>query len=469
MGQTVTSRRNLEFILVRIRQKKQDYIRYNFSREQNDLLRTFFDLAQEYDSLEDFYCICVGILHEFMHLESSLYLLDESENQLHLICDSKDGLCNSRKLPPKDIYPNKEPYSVGDSYVIPIQRKPPLNKNHILQAESKIMGMFQVSPLSKLTGADRFFLGKYTNRIGYNLYNRIIGHQNINHLRFINNLVMDIEHNVIIPNMYFKHLFKQLKKSIQEMDVLKAFVNDMKRSPGEVKNKCELVLDSIEAIHKKLSDNQRQIEEYHANTSLFLESLFRRDHFEQGHLVLHPKLCAIEEEVILPQLEHYGKRMAARGIHVEKPADMLGESIMLKVDIGLLAQVYANLFSNAVKYTQEVSDQSGNSKKVMSYGREIIRNYFGLGHDAVKFNVFTTGKHLSAKEAAATFSDGFRGEDSKLYPGTGHGLSFIKQVIEMHGGLVGYEPTEQGNNFYFILPIPELSDEAPNLGQEEQN
>ena len=39
-------------------------------------------------------------------------------------------------------------------------------------------------------------------------------------------------------------------------------------------------------------------------------------------------------------------------------------------------------------------------------------------------------------------------------PGTGHGLSFIRHVIEMHGGRVGYEPTQEGNNFYFILPLP---------------
>ena len=37
-------------------------------------------------------------------------------------------------------------------------------------------------------------------------------------------------------------------------------------------------------------------------------------------------------------------------------------------------------------------------------------------------------------------------------PGTGHGLTFIKNAIEMHGGMVGYEATQYGNNFYFIIP-----------------
>jgi signal transduction histidine kinase len=49
-----------------------------------------------------------------------------------------------------------------------------------------------------------------------------------------------------------------------------------------------------------------------------------------------------------------------------------------------------------------------------------------------------------------------RGDDNLDVPGTGHGLSFIRLVVEMHGGQVGYEPTPEGNNFFFILPIPPL-------------
>ena len=32
------------------------------------------------------------------------------------------------------------------------------------------------------------------------------------------------------------------------------------------------------------------------------------------------------------------------------------------------------------------------------------------------------------------------------------GLAFIKNAIEMHGGVVGYEATQYENNFYFIIP-----------------
>jgi nucleotide-binding universal stress UspA family protein len=39
--------------------------------------------------------------------------------------------------------------------------------------------------------------------------------------------------------------------------------------------------------------------------------------------------------------------------------------------------------------------------------------------------------------------------------GTGHGSSFVKRAVEIHEGVVGYEPTPLGNNFCFILPTEE--------------
>ncbi|MDZ7642413.1 MAG: hypothetical protein U5J62_10390 [Desulfurivibrio sp.] len=104
------------------------------------------------------------------------------------------------------------------------------------------------------------------------------------------------------------------------------------------------------------------------------------------------------------------------------------------------------------------SDPNGQEVKFVAYGREYLDDYFGLGRDGIKFNVFTTGPYLSDEEAQAIYNDGFRGEASQEQPGTGHGLAFVKQVVEIHGGVVGYERTPLGNNFYFILPYSDGAD-----------
>ena len=138
--------------------------------------------------------------------------------------------------------------------------------------------------------------------------------------------------------------------------------------------------------------------------------------------------------------------------------------------------MYANLFSNAVKYTQEIIDHQGRPRKAVTYGREIIADFFGPAKPGIKFNVFTTGPHLSREEADFMFTEGGRARNSLQQEGTGHGLAFIKHVVELHGGQVGYEATNQGNNFYFILPMPaaallkpvEVFEEAEEVGRDRR-
>ena len=457
-------RSDLHHIQNRVREKLEDHIHYDFSPLQNNLLKSFFDLVQEYDRLDDFYRISVVVLLESMKVESAFYLLDAEEKHLKLVCNSLEGIIREPRPIPTGIYLSDKVYKSENSYIVPIYRKPPqklpkdenfLSPNQQPWQENiRILGMFEISPLEKLTEADQFFLNKYVNRIGFRLHNRLLAQQNIKHLKFINSLVMDIEHNVIIPNMYFKHLFNQLRNKIGDLQELEMEMTEYRKNSEVSSEACNAIIDRMSTLREDLLGYQQEMLKHHANVSLFLESLFRREHFARGHLVIRPKLCKVEKEIILPQLEQYKSRLKTNKITIDRPKGMDEEEIPIMVDKGLLAQVYANFFSNAVKYTEEISEAMGNHRKAMAYGREIIDDYFGPNQRGAKFNVFTTGDHLSSHEVSALYSDGFRGINSYSKPGTGHGLSFIKHVIEMHGGRVGYEATDQGNNFYFVIPLP---------------
>ncbi|MCC6345908.1 MAG: sensor histidine kinase, partial [Nitrospirales bacterium] len=165
------------------------------------------------------------------------------------------------------------------------------------------------------------------------------------------------------------------------------------------------------------------------------------------------KQCNMKRDVVLPQLERYMEQFQDRGISVDdRSSGMPEEEIISVVDVGLMAQVYANLFSNALKYTEEVTTWSGEEIKCISYGHEIIRDFFGPGRDGVKFNVFSSGPHIKPEERGRLYEEEFRASNVDNKPGTGLGLAFIRNAVEIHGGVVGYEPTQYGNNFYFILP-----------------
>ena len=201
-------------------------------------------------------------------------------------------------------------------------------------------------------------------------------------------------------------------------------------------------------------DQYRQILTHYEQTSLFLETLLRRSHFEEGRYVLEKRACNFKKQVIDLQLERYRPRFEERGIEIDTSlGGVPDQEIEVVVDIGLVSQVYANLFSNAVKYTREVTDTAGRKRRFISFGWERKENFFGPGRDGIKLNVFTSGPPIPPETAAHLFEEGVRGENASGEYGTGHGLYFIREVVRLHGGVEGYEATSLGNNFFFILPM----------------
>lgn len=56
----------LKDMLQRIEEKKADYVRYSFTQLEYTALMTFFDLAQEFSDIKDFYNLCVAIPKSFL-------------------------------------------------------------------------------------------------------------------------------------------------------------------------------------------------------------------------------------------------------------------------------------------------------------------------------------------------------------------------------------------------------------------
>jgi len=316
-----------------------------------------------------------------------------------------------------------------------------------------VLGLLEIFQIHDINMHDELFFEKYANRIGFNMHNKFLAVKNVEHLKFIRSLVSDIEHNVIVPNMVYKLFLRRLRGKIKNnAEIEKRLADCLTKRQCDPADIAEL-LKELTWINEGLKDEIENIEKHYKNMSLFLETLFRRSHFDQGKLVLRTKACNMKKDVVHPQLERYMEQFQKAGIFIDdRLSDIPDEEIISVVDLGLMAQVYANLFSNALKYTQEVTDETGDKMKYISYGREVIKDFFGHGKDGIKYNVFSTGPHIAFEEREKIFEEGYRGSNILNKPGTGHGLTFIKNAIEMHGGAAGYEATRYGNNFYFIIP-----------------
>lgn len=112
----------------------------------------------------------------------------------------------------------------------------------------------------------------------------------------------------------------------------------------------------------------------------------------------------------------------------------------LDVDRDRLRQVFNNLLSNALKFTE-------NGQIAVTIKRE---------NSQVLISVADTGCGIAPDEKNklfSPFSQILTPKESRE-PGTGLGLLITKGIIEAHGGKIGFESeVGRGSNFYFTLPI----------------
>lgn len=447
----------MERVRERVREKLESYTHYNFERLQEEAFASFFDLAQEYTTLDNLYLVCVLVPKEFFDLDARLYLLDLDGETLSLICSSTNGLEKNSSSGNPEVVVKESPYFTDNAYVIPIRGNRAVGELLPFQYLKDIIGMFELFPAKKISDQQRFFLEKFTNRIGYNLHQKQLIHQNLHHIKFINQLVADIDHNVISPNLYYRLFLRKLKRRIKENFAIQDKIRELVSFCPEIDDRTSQKLREIYHVLgnniEALDESRKEMERHYERTSLYLETLLRREHFRHGTYVLRKQRCNFRTEIIEPTLARYLPQFKQKNIKVDNRLEEVPDELLeLVVDKGLLAQVYDNFFSNAVKYTEEIQDEYGYEVKFVSYGKRRLKDYFDQGVDGVKFTVFTTGKPIKPDEGDRLFDEGYRSPASELEVGTGHGLHFVKHIIEIHGGKVGVEPQKYGNTFYFILP-----------------
>jgi len=450
---------DLAEVAARVKEKRDTFKKYNFGRLKDDALKTFFDLAQEYETLENFYRVTVSVPKEFFGVDSRLYLLCQ-DGALELVCDSLQGLYPEKTKPPAHIQLASQAYGAEGSWVIPIRGNLLLVSQLPFYAKDQVIGLLELFPGDGISQKDRFFFEKYANRLGYNLHIKIIAWQNIQHIRFINSLVGDIEHNIIIPNISLALYLRHLRDRIRNLKELVCLCDER---PEECRMQPQ-AQERFRGLVGEMEGDYQDLEQQYKGVSLFIESLFRPSHFQRGHFVLRRRTWRVVSEIIEPQLKLFLPKLKERGIGIDVAMGVMpDEDLPLSVDKGLMAQVYANLFSNAVKYTR--GNHEG--RKYLAYGRDLLPDYFGAGKDGVRFNVFTTGPHIPGADVPHIFDEGYRGSNVGGEVGTGRGLYFVRNVIETHGGEVGYQATPGGNNFYFVLPLLVAPEPPPELRAPE--
>ena len=164
------------------------------------------------------------------------------------------------------------------------------------------------------------------------------------------------------------------------------------------------------------------------------------------------KLNRLENQQIYPAVKRYnlGEQLAecllsfertweTKGIEIE--AD-IAEKVFVESDDELLSLVWNNLFSNALKFTENSGTVSVSLKRAGNYA-------------AVK--VSDTGCGISPKVGAHIFETFYQGDTSHATQSNGLGLALVKRVADIVGGDISME-SKVGRGSTFTVKIRRAAD-----------
>ena len=119
---------------------------------------------------------------------------------------------------------------------------------------------------------------------------------------------------------------------------------------------------------------------------------------------------------------------------------VIAELTNCKADMSLLTQVWINLISNAIKYTNKTE------KARIEIGCQIInsKNTYFIRDNGAGFDMQYADKLFGVFQRMHLESD---------FEGTGIGLAIVQRIIQRHGGQIWAEAAvNQGATFFFTIP-----------------
>ncbi|MEA2423438.1 MAG: hypothetical protein QOF55_2537, partial [Thermoleophilaceae bacterium] len=116
-----------------------------------------------------------------------------------------------------------------------------------------------------------------------------------------------------------------------------------------------------------------------------------------------------------------------------------GKMPVVRADHRNLCQVFQNLISNAVKFSE---------------GDPVVKLGASRVEGAWWFSVTDNGIGMEQSKAQEIFEPFHRLHGEGAYPGTGIGLAVCERIVEQHGGRIWVESEPgKGSTFRFTLPV----------------
>jgi signal transduction histidine kinase len=131
----------------------------------------------------------------------------------------------------------------------------------------------------------------------------------------------------------------------------------------------------------------------------------------------------------------------AQGKNIQLSLESVSELPPILANKRAIEEVFANLLTNAIKYTPEGGKVTVSALAEKDYVHIIVKD---------------TGFGISREDLGRIFDRFYRVKDDKtrMISGTGLGLAIVKSIVEAHNGRIEAESeVDRGSTFHVFLPI----------------
>lgn len=234
-------------------------------------------------------------------------------------------------------------------------------------------------------------------------------------------------------------IIRQKKLSEMKSDFVNNMTHEFKTPIATIGLACEALRDKDVAKSETLySTYISMINEENKRLGTMAEQILRSAVMDKGELLLHKEACDMHELIAEAAVT---KKLQADQKAGKLSVELDAQESMVEGDKVHLKNVVLNLLDNAIKYTENTP--------------EIVIRTRNIPH-ALEISVQDNGPGISKANQKRIFEKLYRIPTGNVHnvKGFGLGLSYVKSIVEQHGGTINLNSEiKKGSTFYIRFPL----------------